>query len=159
MHVINAPLSLSVTCNGPNLSLMSRPGSRAIPIREKERLVTLKSLINSSYDIRNSRKYWVCVFDLKCYLYCSLQDTTPRIVLNLKEADAALSAAQTAAACITFSDTRSFVLQFAEPSDASKFVFLCNEGKLIANGRSFYLKNLTKHRPLGFIDDGATAFC
>lgn len=157
MHVIKAPLSLSVTCNGPNLSLLSRPGSRAIPIREKERSATLKSLTNSNYDIRNSRKYWVCVFDLKCYLYCSLQDTTPRIVLNLKEADAALSAAQTAAACVTFSDTRSFVLLFAQPSDAFKFVFLCSEGKLIANGRSSYLKNLTKHRPLGFIADGATA--
>ena len=74
----------------------------------------------------------------------------PRFVISLKDAEVDRSRVMSVTGvCIILSDGRSFIFQFDNAYATSKFVFLCNEGKRIAQGDSLFMKQFPRYRPFG----------
>jgi hypothetical protein len=133
--------------NGPSLMHFHKAGDKVI-LREKEKLGALKSLTLQT-EVKSARRYWLCCFDLHCYVYREATDLNPRIILNLNAADVDTSKSIQSAVCIVFGDNKSFIFEFDNNADLSRFMFIVSEGKLASSGSSKYPKTLKDKRPFG----------
>lgn len=148
LHMLKVPYTLTCGFQGPPMNHFLKAGDRVI-LREKEKHTALKGLTLQT-EIKNSRRYWLCFFDLKCYVYRDLEDINPRFIINMRTADIEMSQAIPSAVCIVFSDNRTFILEFDNVSDARKFLFVYTESKELQCGTSAYSKTLPKERrPFG----------
>jgi hypothetical protein len=150
LNPIKSALSQCCSAIGPGYYAFQRPGDRII-LRDAEKLAKLRALVLKT-DIPQKKRYWLCCFNLTCYIYPDFGDLQPRFVLSLRDAEVALSEQTSRTVCLVFGDNRALSFELANRKEAAKFVFIVKEGREILSGTSKFQKVLTDYGSFGHIN-------
>jgi hypothetical protein len=140
--------------SAPPLDILKRPAD-ALGAKMKRRVANItqqsnmqlaantQSSAGSSQNYRNSR-YWICLHQLKLYLYQYYGDASPRFASDVKDASVMVmkdKGRATSLVTLIHSDQRAWVLEFGSKQEAQKFeVALTESKKAVFEGKSIYAK-------------------